>query len=83
MTKLTKLLASIAVLYILGFFLWAPIQLFGISAHWFWLANLTSKINAAIYTPLAKWSGEDGVLTKIRYQNTVFWCNKFEHCHVQ
>jgi hypothetical protein len=82
MSKSAKALLVIFLLYVLGFFLVPPIFFTGIGFGWYWLGNAVEKYENVAYKPIITWSGENSILAKLRYENTVFWCHKFEHCHV-
>ncbi len=83
MSKLKWILPIVLCIYILGFFLLAPIQMIGISSGWYRLTLAAQKIDSFAYRPWIIYLGPGNPVLKIRAKNYVYWCDIFENCQTK
>lgn len=81
MRKVAVAFGTISLIYVLLFFLWAPVYMIGLTYNQYWLMKLTSNYDAMAYRSWVSKLDVNNPLIKIRYKNTMYWCNKFERCH--
>ncbi len=75
-----KILLTIFIIYFLGFFLWAPVNMAGISLEWYWMSVWSRKYDEIAHKSWIIPLGSDGIFFRLRYNNLMFWCQQFEHC---
>ena len=80
MKTLKWALAILILLYVLGFFLWVPVSLAGISYKVYSLTRAANYYDHLVYRSWVVPLGENNVFFKLRRQNAIFWCDRFEHC---
>jgi len=61
-------------------FLWVPLHMTSIQYNQYWLAKTFKVYDEVFVYSWIRLLGDDSVILKIRINNTVYWCNKFEVC---
>lgn len=75
-----KILLGLFVIYFLGFFLWAPVNMAGISLKWYWMSQWSRNYDEIAHKSWIIPLGNDSIFFRMRYNNLMFWCKQFEHC---
>ncbi|TDJ26988.1 MAG: hypothetical protein E2O57_06480 [Gammaproteobacteria bacterium] len=75
-----KIILALFLIYLLGFFLWAPVNMAGISLEWYQMSQWSRKYDEVAHKSWIIPLGSENIFYRLRYNNLMFWCEQFEHC---
>jgi len=80
MKKIKWIAICLTLFYSIGFFLWVPVSLAGISYKLYGLTHLANNYDRLAYRSWVVPLGEENIFFQLRKKNAVFWCDRFENC---